>query len=100
MTTRLFVGILTPAMRAKAITPAAGRNTGHLFTIHLWRRDKRKHDAPPPRSGLASSKKLSPTGCGVFTVSPAKRQPLARFFGLEPVLFCPLNRLRRPASGA
>jgi len=42
--------------------PAGG--AGRLFTIHLMPRDKRKHDACPPRSGLASSMNCLRLGAG------------------------------------
>src|SRR5215468_6672949 len=117
--TRLLVGMLTPAIRAKAVTPfadlrvvpprypsrhAGEGSEGHVPIVH---RRTVPHPYPPPlgrvgvgagriqhhalprvstsatrpsNQGLASLKN-SLTGCGVFTVSIAIRQPLRpRFF--------------------
>src|SRR5258708_4245696 len=117
--TRLLVGMLTPAIRAKAVTPFAdffascprptrmpGRvGRGHVLSSTAALPQGRgvqgaQHHAPPHVStsatrpsnqGLASLKN-SLTGCGVFTVSIAIRQPLRpRFFAPGPV-FPPLGR--------
>src|SRR6202030_79113 len=100
--TRLLVGMLTPAIRAKAVTPVADFHAGWFvrFPIPLQRPappqrrreirrernrhtgsalHKHKHDAA--LETRPASLKNSVTGCQVFTVSMAVRQPLRpRFF--------------------
>src|SRR5258707_1169400 len=100
--TRLLVGMLTPAIRAKAVTPVADFHAGWFvrFPIPLQRpvplqRRRETRRERNRRTGSASHKhkhdaalktrpaslKNSVTGCEVFTVSMAVRQPLRpRFF--------------------
>src|SRR6202030_3720747 len=100
--TRLLVGMLTPAIRAKAVTPVADFHAGWFvrFPIPLQRPappqrrreirrernqhsgsalHKHKHDAA--LETRPASLKNSVTACHLFTVSMAVRQPLRpRFF--------------------
>src|SRR3984893_19246655 len=100
--TRLLVGMLTPAIRAKAVTPVADFHAGWFVRFPIPRQrpaplqrrretrrernrrtgsalHKHKHDAA--LKTRPASLKNSVTGCEVFTVSMAVRQPLRpRFF--------------------
>src|ERR1700730_10923383 len=100
--TRLLVGMLTPAIRAKAVTPVADFHAGWFVRLPIPRQrpaplqrrretrrernrrtgsalHKHKHDAA--LKTRPASLKNSVTGCELFTVSMAVRQPLRpRFF--------------------
>src|ERR1700751_3554518 len=86
-TTRLLVGMLTPAMRATALLLLRPfRPKPRVLALdHPQRRSKRAllhalrgHNAkttPPSFEGPASLAKLSPNGCGVLLDSASPRQP-------------------------
>src|ERR1700722_13645300 len=82
ITMRLLVGRLTPAIRAKSVTPCGGPPSGpprvraalHRFQCHL-RSHKRKKTTPACRCGLASLRNLRLGIVGLLMDSRRFRQP-------------------------
>src|SRR3954470_17658716 len=75
ISTRLLVGIFTPAIRATDFSPVTGQVQAGIFIVSGCVR-KREHDARPLGClGGSASLENYPTGCGLLKDSNSFRQP-------------------------